>query len=88
MPSNYGPTAFQSNAFQTHPLAFQIDHAQDEAPETGGYSAQTPQANGGFIVGSPKASAWVKGAAPANNYVSAPAPASNWTSTDEPNPTP
>jgi hypothetical protein len=46
MPSNIGPTAFQANAFQTLPLAFQIDTATEEAPQTGpSFTAEATTAN-------------------------------------------
>jgi hypothetical protein len=88
MATNFGPTAFQSNAFQTHPLAFQIDIFGDAAEQTGGVSAQTPQTDGVFTAQGAKSSAWTKGAAPSNTYQPASAPGNSWSPIDEPNPTP
>jgi hypothetical protein len=85
MASNYGPTAFQANAFQVHPLAFQIDANIEEAPVTGNLTAESPAANSWGVEAS-QVKAWNAGTPVANSWVTESIANQTWTPEDEPGP--
>lgn len=88
MSENYGPKAFQSNAFQSNPIAFQMDPHLEEGVRSGTFTPESAPVGGALAAEAARSGLWAKQGPVAASWASTNPPSNLWSSEDESNPTP